>query len=106
MKFKKNDRFKVIESDDLSGQIIEIKNSTTYIVKWDHFPDVHDYDCAAADEFWEYVGNVSGGILDHYLGVSSNKNIYDLSGCPHAWKTYSGFTEQYEYCEKCDTKRK
>jgi hypothetical protein len=25
--------------------------------------------------------------------------------CAHSWKTYTGFTEKYEYCEKCDHKR-
>jgi len=27
------------------------------------------------------------------------------SNCAHSWKTYTGFTEKYEYCEKCDHKR-
>jgi hypothetical protein len=26
--------------------------------------------------------------------------------CNHRWKTYVGFTEQYEYCEICDARRK
>lgn len=24
----------------------------------------------------------------------------------HIWKEYTGFTEQYEYCEVCDMKKK
>lgn len=25
--------------------------------------------------------------------------------CSHKWKTYTGFTDKYEYCEHCDVKR-
>lgn len=25
-------------------------------------------------------------------------------GCAHEWRKYSGFTENYEYCTKCDKK--
>jgi hypothetical protein len=27
------------------------------------------------------------------------------SSCPHKWKTYTGFTRVYDYCELCDAKR-
>lgn len=30
---------------------------------------------------------------------------YFLS-CDHAWKLYSGLNDVFEYCEKCDEKRK
>jgi hypothetical protein len=26
-------------------------------------------------------------------------------GCDHAWKLYEGFSNRYEYCEKCDVKK-
>lgn len=33
-------------------------------------------------------------------------SVPDKTGlCWHDWKKYTGFTEQYEYCSKCDEKR-
>lgn len=25
--------------------------------------------------------------------------------CSHEWKTYNGFTESFEFCQKCDVKK-
>jgi hypothetical protein len=27
------------------------------------------------------------------------------NSCEHVWKTYEGFTNKYDYCEKCDEKK-
>jgi len=35
------------------------------------------------------------------LGVSPPK----LEGCQYEWKQYVGFTETYEYCDKCGIKK-
>jgi hypothetical protein len=29
----------------------------------------------------------------------------DLTGCHHDSKVYIGFSEEYEYCTKCDSKK-
>jgi hypothetical protein len=38
--------------------------------------------------------------FDLLYGVSNTADK-----CNHRWKTYVGFTEQYEYCELCNAKR-
>lgn len=36
----------------------------------------------------------------------NNKEEKKSSHCWHDWKEYTGFTEHYWYCEKCDEKSK
>lgn len=103
MKFKKGDKFQV-KKNGFCGQVVDVK-SGSYAVKWDHFLNECYYDSNSCDEHWEHFKKISGGVLDYYLGVSLSKHT-EGTVCSHAWKTYSGFTEEYEYCEKCDTKRK
>lgn len=41
-------------------------------------------------------------MIDGYeLTIISDKN----SICFHSWKQYQGFTENYDYCTKCDLKK-
>ena len=35
----------------------------------------------------------------------ATNNHVEKPTCSHKWKTYTGFTEKYEYCEHCDVKR-
>lgn len=50
--------------------------------------------------------------LEKILSLQKNnfKNKYEAalyeSTCQHQWKKYEGFTEIYDYCEKCDLKRR
>lgn len=103
MKFKKGDRFQV-KKNGFTGYIVDA-SPDSYVVKWDHFFSSCDYECRNCDDLWDPLDDVSGGVLDHYLSVSVQKHVDSHPQCGHAWKTYSGFTEEYEYCEKCDAKR-
>lgn len=40
------------------------------------------------------------GLFGEYSPVSES-----LDNCDHSWKQYQGFTENYEYCIKCDLKK-
>ena len=31
--------------------------------------------------------------------------IYPTQTCSHEWKVYNGFTETFEFCQKCDVKK-
>lgn len=33
------------------------------------------------------------------------ENILKPLGCDHEWKTYQGFTENYDFCVHCDVKK-
>jgi len=43
--------------------------------------------------------------LSRYMGVDWGYIESESKTCSHSWKTYHGFTEQYDFCEKCDTKK-
>lgn len=36
----------------------------------------------------------------HYANIG-----YSKADCSHQWKAYYGFTEKYEFCEKCPAKK-
>jgi hypothetical protein len=38
-----------------------------------------------------------------FMKISTPEKI--TNGCDHKWKLYQGFSETYNYCEKCDEKR-
>jgi hypothetical protein len=42
-----------------------------------------------------------GSYLDPDLWGDSDESL-----CNHSWKRYCGIIEEYDYCEKCDEKRK
>jgi hypothetical protein len=57
-------------------------------------------------------------ILRYISGIPVHINIQDTAEivarktakaiethCTHSWKSYQGFTQQYDYCEKCDAKK-
>lgn len=62
------------------------------------------------------IANGTNGIVNYNSGVLSSY-IYDghtltqvskdtpVPGCSHSWKKYHGFSEIYDFCEKCDKKR-
>lgn len=50
------------------------------------------------DGYWQIGGD------DDDSGNSPKKP--PILDCPHNWKHYMGFNESYEYCTKCDEKRK
>ncbi len=39
-------------------------------------------------------------LLEEYNGENTEKKE-----CRHTWERYTGFTDRYQYCSKCDTKR-
>jgi hypothetical protein len=58
-----------------------------------------DIDPSALDEFRKNWTKT----LEPYIGQPVKNLRQDF--CNHIWKKYQGFTESYEYCEKCDKKR-
>ena len=65
---------------------------------------------------WEYTYFYCDG--DKWTLLSDNKPIElktqlkpedclfgPISRCQHSWKPYRGFSESYDFCEKCDLKR-
>ena len=115
MKFKAGDRFKVrdydVYVDESSGGIITAVsyNSNTgeyeYVVQWDHFKKEYTYSCDACDQMWEY-DNDPAPVYYEYGKSNSVPVSSGVSGdCVHIWKTYNGFSNSFDYCEKCDKKR-
>jgi hypothetical protein len=49
----------------------------------------------------DYVGFFSQDVLCWSKMIAAGYS----HGCYHAWKKYTGFNEEYEYCEKCGEKR-
>lgn len=47
--------------------------------------------------------NVTGKI-EKRMGYDAAIGLI-LNICNHSWKSYQGFSENYEYCEKCDEKK-
>ena len=37
--------------------------------------------------------------------VTTEKMMDNAYGCQHKWKTYTGFTDVFDYCTKCDERR-
>jgi len=57
------------------------------------------------EEFDKYISRVRWDISES-VGVSISDLGIDVAECKHKWKHYMGLREQFDYCEKCDAKRK
>lgn len=40
-----------------------------------------------------------------YMGIDWGYPESESKTCSHSWKTYNGFTESFEFCDKCDIKK-
>lgn len=93
-KFNIGDRFKDKDSGN-EGTIIEfsfnsINQEDEYVIKWDSFYSEFTYSVAEADSKWDKV---------------EGKGTSDPKQCNHIYKLYKGFSEEYEFCVKCDDKK-
>lgn len=111
LKFKPNDRFEVKSSYDpnfknkgLIKAVVfnSVHQDWEYVVQWDHISGEHTYECVGAESVWEMIVSDNQDFSTPY--VYSNK--LDNGSCQHAWKLYEGFVESYEYCTKCDQKKR
>jgi hypothetical protein len=55
------------------------------------------------------LGTLQKEINELYDMIQNNNRTMTIPGlkvgCDHTWKQYQGFTENYEYCSKCDLKK-
>lgn len=69
-------------------------------------PPAFDYPLDSGVLVWSddirYVSNFMSPYEDKYKLPFGR---YDKSACTHEWKTYMGFSEQFEYCVACDKKK-
>ncbi len=47
--------------------------------------------------------NAITGTFD--ITTNNTPKVILKSNCNHNWKSYQGFTENYDYCSKCDLKK-
>ena len=101
MTFKAGDRFSVQGSGGRNyGEITDVI-SDHYMVVWDHHPigifSYHKADVAMWN--WESEApKLPPGL--HNALIKSNMI------CSHEWKNYVGLMESFEFCAKCDEKKK
>lgn len=93
-KFNVGDRVRDTDSSN-EGTVIKFSfNSITqedeYVVKWDAFYSESTHSMSEADFIWEKI---------------EGKGTNDPKVCSHIYKVYKGFTEEYEFCVKCDSKK-
>ena len=107
-----DNRIKTVK-DLLNRGLISIEDSMKLL----GFSDVNNY-MLSQDEIDELVAEMLENeqekeeqLLLFGVDPSSYKDFKELSKkkimCnPHVWKNYTGLNESYEYCEKCDEKKK
>jgi hypothetical protein len=66
-------------------------------------PNGSQYYCISWDSGSAEIVHASAA--DIYLDFDSSFVFEKDKVCNHRWKIYVGFTDQYEYCELCNTKR-
>lgn len=92
----------------ITGKILVFKNG--FKVKFVAFDD--------ADKQWLFFKSVSDSynlyyfrpMLEHYLLNSlftvEEAPLVELGACKHTWQKYTGLTDIYNYCTRCDEKEK
>jgi hypothetical protein len=122
-KFKVGDKIKAPSSDRMGWHFATIqkiealaKNNfdVVYWVEWYHYPDkTFDYRAADVEDLWELadpcpVVNMTITLPRSIDFVPIELTIEDIkvAGCDHKWIDYHGFLENYQFCAKCDEKRK
>jgi len=123
MKFKAGDRIKTISSDRSGhnyAKIVQteiINSEDHYLVAWDNIRGQHYYVAKDVDGDWELADMLPIGqcpvVTTHKLKYepSVDQGYWNYGEpadktCNHKWKEYNGYNDFYEYCEKCDEKRK
>lgn len=66
-----------------------------------------DVVCAMSDEMDEFFGEyLPKSSIDTLNGnISDSANAEKQRNCYHNWNNYTGLTESYSYCSKCDAKK-
>jgi hypothetical protein len=116
-KFKKGDRVKrknTNTNQEESGTVQDINAKyffwgadEDYVILWDNgtteviFAPFGDMYLDFEGENFEQLNLFN---LDGYNLPTGINNV--IKKCNHKWKTYVGFTEQYEYCELCNEIKK
>lgn len=104
LKFKENDRFYTKNENDPNrekkGTIKKVSFNSIYqdweyVVTWDHMNGEFSYESVEAERYWNKSNEISQSTVYSEL---SNK-------CTHKWRTYVGFTDSFDYCEKCGNKK-
>lgn len=93
-KFKVGDKVRSSYQPDKIGTITDVRNIGAY------------YDCYTYDVEFDNT-NVLVELTYHSLELANEENPqgYSPSHCRHHWVSYVGFSETFEYCKHCDTKR-
>ena len=111
MKFKSGDRFRVKENG-ITGEIISVGDlgiGPYYNVLWDTFSRGGSYPADEVEDLWELTHTSPTFKIPQsieFVPISITVDC-DLSlACEHAWKQYFGFNDSYDYCSKCDEKRR
>lgn len=127
MNFQPGDRVRSKSTKEI-GKIVSIsynsiERDNEYYIEWDSVPG----------QQIPYLGDMINGVLEKHsdnlpfgfgsvaeamiefirssdaAGItqgSSQPQISTPKGCDHKWKSYQGLIETFDYCEKCDEKRK
>ena len=106
-----------VESSDRAGYnfgnimvLTEVYGEMQYGIQWDDFsPKVHYYVAKEVDDIWEAVGRNVFHQDIKFTGIEPTFDEFKglpTINCIHDWKEYQGFSDSFEYCTKCDEKRK
>jgi hypothetical protein len=133
MKFKVGDRIWTTSSDGtgknwgtIKGAFFNsINQDSEYTIKWDNHSTECTYSSCIADLVWTKKDCHLNDALKYALEplAMDNKDVAqrmaaalgqaDISlqnlkkdSCNHEWVWYNGFTEQFEFCNKCDKKKR
>jgi len=86
----------------------EFKDGSMKIIDAWH-PQVKDISYLNLDEFLKLNAHLRVyqdiTFKDHLLNTYTNINKLNDNICKHEYKSYRGFTDNYEFCIHCDNKR-
>ena len=111
MSFKPGDRFRVKENG-ITGQIVSIDNSSGepwYTVLWDTLSRSGAYPAREVEDIWELTHTsitVKIPSAVEFVPISLTIHRGASIACEHEWRQYFGFNDSYDYCSKCDQKRR
>lgn len=81
------------------GDIVEVKAHSTILLSW-------VVEAAISDNLTFYFTVDLGTLSAHFKSFENgSESVPATLICNHTWKNYEGFTERYQYCEKCDEKK-
>lgn len=106
MMFNPGDKVKVINQNPIlsslnPGEVVEVVC---------HYPGVSVCTVRRLNETWEHaVDDKDIELVVGYYDMTywnDGQNLDHLAGiCTHEWKKYTGLTDVFDYCVKCDVKK-